>query len=77
MKDKERLITQVAAALEREPSVNLHSFPVHLEFSAGVLTMEGEVERITAKKKALEVAAAVPGVSGIVARVTNLLLVEE
>jgi len=54
MRDNERMITEVAAALEREPSVNLHSFPVHLEFSDGVLTMEGEVERITAKKRALE-----------------------
>ncbi|HXE97360.1 MAG TPA: BON domain-containing protein [Dongiaceae bacterium] len=65
---RNRIITETAAALEREPSVNLHSFPVHLEFSEGVLTLEGEVERITAKKKAMEVAAAIPGVSGIVDR---------
>ena len=68
MRDNERMITEVAAALEREPSVNLHSFPVHLEFSDGVLTLEGEAEQITAKKKALEAAAAIPGVSGIVDR---------
>jgi len=68
MRDKERMITEVAAALEREPSVNLHSFPVQLEFSDGVLNLEGEVEGIAAKKRALEVAAAVPGVAGIVDR---------
>lgn len=68
MRDKERMISEVAAALEREPSVNLHRFPVHLEFSDGVLTLEGEVEWITAKKRALEVAAALPGVTGIVDR---------
>jgi len=68
MSNKGRVITEVAAALEREPGVNLHSFPVHLEFSDGVLTLEGEVERITAKKKALETAAALPEVSGIVDR---------
>jgi len=68
MRENERMITEAAAALEREPSVNLHSFPVHLEFSDGVLTLEGEVERITAKKRALEAAAALPGVSGIVDR---------
>jgi osmotically-inducible protein OsmY len=68
MKDNERVINEVAAALEREPSVNLHRFPVQIEFNDGVLTLEGEVERITAKKKALEAAAAVPGVTGIVDR---------
>lgn len=68
MNDKERMISEVAAALEREPSVNLHRFPLLLEFSDGVLTLEGEVEHITAKKRALEVAAALPGVAGIVDR---------
>jgi len=68
MNDMERVINEVAAALEREPSVNLHRFPVHLEFNDGVLTLEGEVEQITAKKKALETAAAVPGVTGIIDR---------
>jgi osmotically-inducible protein OsmY len=68
MRNSENIITEAAAALEREPSVNIHSFPVHLEFSNGALTLEGEVEGITGKKKALEVAAALPGVSGIVDR---------
>src|SRR6185369_17627974 len=66
--DKIHVISNVAAALEREPSVNLHLFPITIEFNDGVLTLEGEVERITAKKMALEAAAAVPGVSGIVDR---------
>jgi len=65
---RDRIITEAAAALEREQSVNLHSFPVHLGFSEGVLTLQGEVEGITAKKKALEVVAALPEVSGIVDR---------
>lgn len=68
MSDKVHVISDVAAALEREPSVNLHLFPITIEFNDGVLTLEGEVERITAKKMALEVAAAIPGVSGIVDR---------
>ena len=68
MKDRERIITEVAAALEREASVNRHRFPLHLEFNDGVLTLEGEVEDITAKKKALEATAAVRGVAGIVDR---------
>jgi len=72
MRDKDRIISEVAAALEQEPSVNLHRFPVSIEFSDGVLTLEGDVELITAKKKALEAAAAVPGVTGIVDRLRLL-----
>ncbi|HEY4744284.1 MAG TPA: BON domain-containing protein [Desulfuromonadaceae bacterium] len=63
-----QIMSDVAAALEREPSVNLHRFPVRLEFNDGALTLEGEVDSIEAKKRALEAAAAVPGVSGIVDR---------
>jgi osmotically-inducible protein OsmY len=69
MKTEERIVNEVAAALERETSVNLHHFPLHLGLSDGVLTIEGEVEHIVAKKRALEVAAAVPGVGGIVDRI--------
>lgn len=68
MKDNERIVNEVAASLERELSVNLHSFPITMEFNDGMLTLEGEVEHIAAKKKAMEVAAAVPGVTGIVDR---------
>lgn len=62
------IVNEVAAALEREARVNLHRFPLDLDFADGVLTMDGEVEHIMAKKTALEVAAAVPGVGGIVDR---------
>ena len=69
MRDEERIVNEVAAALEREKHVNLHNFPMQLEFDAGVLTIAGEVEHIMAKKRALEVAAAIPGVTGIVDRI--------
>ena len=69
MRSEEKIIKEVAAALERETYVNLHSFPLQLEFVAGVLTMAGEVEHIMAKKRALEVAAAIPGVTCIVDRI--------
>lgn len=68
MRIEEHIVSEVAAALEREAQVNLHDFPLQLEFDAGVLTMDGEVEHIMAKKRALEVAAAVPGVERIVDR---------
>jgi len=69
MRTEERIVNEVAAALERETSVNLHRFPLYLSLSDGVLTIEGEVEDIRAKKRALEIAAAVPGVGGIVDRI--------
>lgn len=69
MRNEERIVNEVAAALEREKQVNLHNFPMQLEFDAGVLTIEGEVEHIMAKKRALEVAAAIPGVTSIVDRI--------
>lgn len=68
MHNGEKIATEVAAALEQEQYVNLHRFPVRLRFQDGILTMEGDVEHIMAKKRALEVAAGVAGVSGIVDR---------
>ena len=69
MRTEERIVNEVAAALERETSVNLHRFPLHLECADGILTMTGEVEHVMAKKRALEVTAAIPGVAGIVDRI--------
>jgi osmotically-inducible protein OsmY len=66
--ERDRVLKEVRAALEREPRVNLHKFPVEMEFSDGVLTLEGEVEHIAAKKLSLEWAIAVQGVTGIVDR---------
>lgn len=69
MRMEERIVSEIAAVLEREKSVNLHRFPLYLEFADGILTMSGEVEHIMAKKRALEVSAAIPGVAGIVDRI--------
>lgn len=68
MSSAEAVIKAVRAALEREPRINLHRYPVRVAFSDGDLVLEGEVEHIVAKKLALELAAAVPGVDGIVDR---------
>lgn len=68
MKTAEQIVNKIAAALERETSVNLHRLPVYLSFADGILTMDGEVEHIMAKKRALEVAAVTSGVDGIVDR---------
>ena len=66
--ERELVLKGVRAALEREPRINLHQYPVRTDYGDGVLTLEGEVEDIAAKKLAMELAIAVPGVAGIVDR---------
>jgi osmotically-inducible protein OsmY len=66
--ERDRVLKEVRAALEREPRINLHKYPVQMAFSDGVLTLEGEVEHVAAKKLSMELAIVVPGVVGIVDR---------
>ncbi len=68
MADKDSVLKTVRAAFEHERRINLHRYPIKMDFGDGVLTLEGEVEDIAAKKLALELAIVVPGVSGIVDR---------
>lgn len=68
MTSQGHVLTVVRAALEREPRVNLHQYPIRMNFSDGVLTLEGEAEHVAAKKLSLELAIAIPGVTGIVDR---------
>jgi len=65
---KEPVLRVVRAAFEHEPRINLHRFPIHLDFNQDDLVLEGEAENIAAKKLALELAGAVSGVRGIVDR---------
>lgn len=62
------LSDRVRTALNSEPRLDLHRFPIGPSNDEGMLTLEGEVADIAAKKVALERAAALPGVSGIVDR---------
>ncbi|HSF29281.1 MAG TPA: BON domain-containing protein [Candidatus Tectomicrobia bacterium] len=68
MPSPEAICTQVRAALEHERCINLHRYPIHLRCEDGILTVDGDVEHIVAKKLALELAASVPGVDGLVDR---------
>jgi osmotically-inducible protein OsmY len=68
MPSSEAICTRVRAALGHDPRINLHRHPIHLHGEGGILTMDGEVGDIVAKKRALELAAAVPGVDGLVDR---------
>ena len=62
------LMERARAALQSEPRVRLREHPVHLQFADGVMTVEGEVPSVAAKKLALERLAALPEVSAIVDR---------
>ncbi|MBU5615365.1 BON domain-containing protein [Geomonas azotofigens] len=64
----EEVIGTIRAALEREPRVNLHGHPIALDFADGVVTVQGEVGWIGAKKLALDIAAKPQPVTGIVDR---------
>lgn len=69
MQNGNPIIKTVRAGLEREPRINLHHWPIHLEVSDDcVLIMEGDVESVAAKKMAREIAGAVPEVRGVVDR---------
>jgi len=68
MSERERILHDVRAALRGEPRVGVDRFPVRLEFADGVLTVEGELGNVAAKKLALERASAVRGVDGIIDR---------
>jgi osmotically-inducible protein OsmY len=68
MTNQGQVLTAVRAAFEREPRINLHKYPVRMDFGEGVLTLEGDAEHVAAKKLSLELAIAVPGVTGIVDR---------
>ena len=68
MNPRDIMARQVRAALERETRINLHRFPIRIESEDDVVTLEGEVADIAAKKLALEAAAGVQGVGGILDR---------
>lgn len=68
MPSQEEVLKHVRAAFECEPRINLHRYPVHMTLKDGILTLDGEVEHIVAKKLSLELAAAVPGMDGLVDR---------
>lgn len=69
MKNGNPLLKSVRAALERDPRINLHQWPLELDLTDDhALVLQGEVQNVAAKKRALEVAGATPDVRGIVDR---------
>jgi osmotically-inducible protein OsmY len=66
--DRDAVRRQVHAALERETRIHLHRHPVRIESSDGAVTLEGEVGDVAAKRLAVQLAGAVPGVQRVVDR---------
>lgn len=63
------IVKQIEAALEHDARVGLHRHPLKIDLGPdGAVILEGELANIAAKKLALEHAAAVAGVSGIIDR---------
>lgn len=65
MSGTDAILKQIQSALEHEPRVNIHSHPIHIGFSNGALVVEGEVQNVAAKKRALQLAGAVNGVRSL------------
>jgi osmotically-inducible protein OsmY len=68
MNPREAITRRVHAALERETRINLHRHPVEIRNAGGVVVLDGELADVGAKKLALELAASVRGVDGVVDR---------
>ena len=68
MSVKSEIVKNVRAAFEHEPRINLHRYPVLVDFGDGIVTLEGEVATVAAKKTGLRLAAGMRGVRGIVDR---------
>ena len=63
-----KTIERIRAALEKDPRINLHHYPITLAFAGDDLVLTGELEDIAAKKVALELAAAIAPGTAIVDR---------
>lgn len=68
MSDQRNIVMAVHAALTSEPRIDLREYPIAIAFDGEALTLEGEAASVAAKKLALERAAALPAVTGIVDR---------
>jgi osmotically-inducible protein OsmY len=69
MQNGNPILKTLRAALEREPHINVHRWPITLDLTDDkALVLEGELESIAAKKRALELAGSMPEVRGVVDR---------
>lgn len=68
METDQGVLKQINAAFERESRMGLHQHPVTMSLDKDVITLEGDLDGIAAKKLALGIAGAAPGIRGVVDR---------
>lgn len=68
MEINESILKQVQAAVEHDAHINLPSRMVGVAFDGSLVTLDGEVPSVAAKKMAVEAAGAVSGVRGVIDR---------
>jgi len=68
MPESETILDRARGALRSEPRLDMHRTPIALAFADGVMTIEGEVDNVAAKKLALEHIAALPAVTRVIDR---------
>jgi osmotically-inducible protein OsmY len=68
MNETQAVVKRIQQALEYEPRINLHRYPLKISVVQGAVVIEGEVADIAAKKLALEAAGAIEGTRGVVDR---------
>ena len=68
MGEHDTVLQAARTALRSVPRLGSAASDIQVDFADGVLTLDGEVENISVKKMALECAAALAGVDGIVDR---------
>lgn len=68
MAENGEIENEVRAALEHGARLDPRAWPLQVEVAGARVTLEGEVPDIVAKRRAVEAAAKVPGVNGVVDR---------
>lgn len=68
MTESGEILSQARGVLTAAAHIDLHEYPVELGYDDGVLIVEGEVDSVRTKKRALEGLAALRGVAGIADR---------
>jgi osmotically-inducible protein OsmY len=68
MPGKEAIVRKVRGLLEHEPRINVHRYPIKIDLADAAVVLEGDAADIGAKKLALELAAGIEGIRGVVDR---------
>lgn len=68
MASRDEVLKRVRAALEIEPRINLHRYPIHVSLDDGVLTLDGDAQDIAAKRLAFALVHRIPGVGSVLDR---------